>query len=148
MKKGWVMMECRGLQSTNGATLRQPGASPREPYPPISRGPTARPNRRATVRAGLQPLIFSHARDLGRCPRLAWDGALPLQSTNGATLRQPGASPQEPQPRVNRGPKVRPNRRTVRSGFQPSNVTEFNTQGVALGWLGDGALPRKKGGQR
>jgi hypothetical protein len=104
--------------------------------------------------------------DLGRCPsqgvalRYLSAGALPLQSpngaaprqqifsTNGASPRQPGASPQEPYSRVNQGPKVRPNRRTVGPGFQPSNVTDFDTQGVALGWLGDGALPRKKGGQR
>jgi len=139
----------RQILSTNGAALRQPRATPWVTQSRIHQGPTARPKCRPAVRPGLQPLMFSHAKNLGRCPRLAWDEALPRKSTNGATLRQPGASPQEPSVSWNRGPTARPKcRATVRSGLQPSNFTEFDTQGVALGWLGDGALPRKKGGQR
>jgi hypothetical protein len=79
MKKGWEMNGCRGIQSTNGAAPRQPGASPREPYPRLSRGPSARPKCRTAVRAGFQPSIFSYAANLGRCPRLASGRALPLK---------------------------------------------------------------------
>jgi len=60
-------------------TLSQPRATPWEPHPRMNRGPTARPKCRSTVRPGLQPSIFSHARDLGRCPRLASGRALPLK---------------------------------------------------------------------
>lgn len=76
MKKGWERNGYRSIFSTKGAAPSQPGASPQEPYPRINRGPKVRSNGR-TVRPGLQPSIFLHARDLGRCPRLAWDGALP-----------------------------------------------------------------------
>ncbi len=84
-------------------------------------------------------------------------GEAAFSSANDAILRrqilqphrgircQPGASPQEPHPPTNRGPKVRSNGGTVGPGLQPSILFHVHTQGVALGWLGDGALPRKKG---
>ena len=84
-------------------------------------------------------------------------GEAAFWSAKGAILRrqilpphrgircQPGASPQEPHPPTNRGPKVRPNGGAIRPGLQPSLLFHVDTQGVALGWLGDGALPRKKG---
>ena len=65
--------------STNGAALRQPGATPWEQRPQINRGPTARSKRRATVRSGLQPLNICECLVLGPCPRLASGRALPLK---------------------------------------------------------------------
>jgi hypothetical protein len=47
----------------------------------------------------------------------------------------------ESNPFMTRGPKVRPNGRTVGAGFQPSRFCETGPQGVALGWRKDGALP-------
>jgi hypothetical protein len=65
--------------STNGAVLRQPRATPWGLRPPIHRGPTVRPKCRASVRAGFQPFMIVRGADLGRCPRLAWGRALPLE---------------------------------------------------------------------
>jgi hypothetical protein len=65
--------------STNGAVLRQPRATPWGSRPPIHRGPTVRPKCRASVRAGFQPFMIVRGADLGRCPRLAWGRALPLE---------------------------------------------------------------------
>jgi hypothetical protein len=56
----------------------------------------------------------------------------------------PKARPEESDPSTTRGPKVRPNRRTVEPGLQPSWFCETVTQGVALGWRKDGALPLRK----
>jgi hypothetical protein len=50
----------------------------------------------------------------------------------------------ESNPSTTRGPKVRPNVRTVGAGFQPSWICETRPQGVALGWRKDGALPLMK----
>ncbi len=85
MKKGWEMKTLFGflsangaaLFSPNGATASQPGATPQVSDVMMYRGPSARPKHRTMVQTGLQPSIFSYAGDLGRCPRLAWDGALP-----------------------------------------------------------------------
>jgi hypothetical protein len=68
----------------------------------------------------------------------------PILSATGAAPRQPGATPQEPNPHTNRGPKVRPNRRTGRPGLQPSNTLESDTQGVAPGCLGTGRCPSER----
>jgi hypothetical protein len=65
--------------STNGAVLREPRATPWEQCPHIHIGPTARPKRRTPVRAGFQPSMVVRGADLGRCPRLAWGRALPLE---------------------------------------------------------------------
>jgi len=85
MKNGWEMKTLFGFLSANGAVLfspkgatpSQPGATPQVWDVMMYRGPTARPNRRTMVQTGFQPSIFSPAGDLGRCPRLAWDRALP-----------------------------------------------------------------------
>ena len=69
-------------------------------------------------------------------------------SANGAATRQPRATPWVHASVKNSGPKVRSNGDTIRPGLQPSILFHVDTQGVALGWLGDGALPRKKGDRR
>jgi hypothetical protein len=66
-------------------------------------------------------------------------------STKGAATCQPRATPWEFTSVRNSGLKARYNRRAVWPGLQPSIFFHPDTQGVALGWLGDGALPRKKG---
>jgi hypothetical protein len=65
--------------STKGASLRQPRATPWEQCPHIHRGPRLRPKCRVPVRAGFQPFMVMDGADLGRCPRLAWSRALPLE---------------------------------------------------------------------
>ena len=50
----------------------------------------------------------------------------------------------ESDPSTTRGPKVRPNGRTVEPGLQPSRICKSVTQGVALGWRKVGALPLTK----
>ena len=65
--------------STKDASLSQPRATPWEQCPHIHRGPTVRPKRRVPVRAGFQPSMVVRGADLGRCPRLAWSRALPLE---------------------------------------------------------------------
>ena len=64
---------------------------------------------------GLQPSMFFHAGFPGRCPGLAWAGALPrggtlrglragalpIRSANGAAHRQPGAPPRKTNPTPN-----------------------------------------------
>jgi hypothetical protein len=65
--------------STKGASLRQPRATPWEQCPHIHRGPRVRPKCRVPVRAGFQPSMVMDGADLGRCPRLAWSRALPLE---------------------------------------------------------------------
>lgn len=65
--------------NTNGATIRQPRATRWGSRPPIHRGPTVRPKCRASVRAGFQPSMIVRGANLGRCPRLAWGRALPLE---------------------------------------------------------------------
>ena len=72
-------------------------------------------------------------------------GCRSIFSTKGAATSQPRATPWEHASVRNSGLKARDNRRAVWPGFQPSNILESDTQGVALGWLGDGASPRKKG---
>ncbi len=64
-----------------------------------------------------------------------------LWSAKGAKPYQPGATPQErwqPQPS---GLKARAIRLADGSGLQPSHRVATDTQGVALGWYGAGALP-------
>jgi hypothetical protein len=67
-----------------------------------------------------------------------------FMSAKGTSLRQPGATPQEPHPHTKPGPKVRINGGTVGSGFQPSGFFYRDSQGVALGWRRLGALPLRK----
>jgi hypothetical protein len=67
------------LFSTNGAALREPRATPWEQCPHIHRGPRVRPKCSVPVRAGFQPSMVVRGADLGRCPRLAWGRALPLE---------------------------------------------------------------------
>ena len=58
---------------------------------------------------------------------------------------QPGATPQErPAPRDS-GLKARLILRADESGFQPSRFVGLVSQGVALGWYGNGALPLGNG---
>jgi hypothetical protein len=67
----------------------------------------------------------------------------PLRSAKGAEPCQPGATPQErrhPQPS---GLKARAIRLVDGPGLQPSHRGADDTQGVALGWDGAGALPHK-----
>jgi hypothetical protein len=78
--------------STNGAALREPRATPWEQCPHIHRGPTVQPKCSVPVRAGFQPSMVVRGADLGRCPRLAWGRALPLENTNGAVLWEPRAT--------------------------------------------------------
>jgi hypothetical protein len=68
-----------------------------------------------------------------------------ILSAKGATPSQPGATSREPRTSTIRRLKVRSNGSAARPGFQPSIFFHPDTQGVALGWLGDGALPRRKG---
>ena len=70
--------------------------------------------------------------------------AAPVRSANGAALGQPGATPQEYCPPSRQGLKARPNRAKIRPGFQPSWISQTVTQGVALRYLGAGALPLTK----
>jgi hypothetical protein len=96
MKKGWQTNVSRSIFSTKGAELMQPGATakffstkgaalrepratPWEQSPHIHRGPRVRPKCSVPVRAGFQPSMVVRGADLGRCPRLAWGRALPLE---------------------------------------------------------------------
>jgi hypothetical protein len=96
MKKGWQTNVIRSIFSTNGAVLREPRATPkffstngaalREPRATpweqsiqIHRGPRVRPKCSVPVRAGFQPSMVVRGAGLGRCPRLAWGRALPLE---------------------------------------------------------------------
>jgi hypothetical protein len=67
--------------------------------------------------------------------------ATQVRSANGAALGQPGARPQEYCPPSRQGLKARPNRANIRPGLQPSWISQTVTQGVALRYLGVGALP-------
>ena len=80
--KGAALREPRATPkffSTNGAALREPRATPWEQCPHSHRGPTVRPKCSTPVRAGFQPSMVVRGADLGRCPRLAWGRALPLE---------------------------------------------------------------------
>jgi hypothetical protein len=79
MKKGWLTNVSRSIFSTNGAALREPRATPWEQCRHIHRGPRVRPKCSVPVRAGFQPSMVVRGADLGRCPRLAWGRALPLE---------------------------------------------------------------------
>ena len=140
---------------TKGATPSQPGATPRVSSGMKYPGPTARPNRRTTVRPGFQPSNVFDVLNPGRCPdqdvalRCLGIGVSPVQSTKGATPSQPGATPRVSAWVKYRGPTARPNRRaTVRPGFQPSNGFDGHNLGRCPRLAWDGALPRKKGGTR
>jgi hypothetical protein len=79
---GAVLREPRATPkffSTNGAALREPRATPWEQSIQIHRGPRVRPKCSVPVRAGFQPSMIVRGADLGRCPRLAWGRALPLE---------------------------------------------------------------------
>ncbi len=65
-------------------------------------------------------------------------------SANGAVPYQPGATPQERRTTTRRGLIARSMRRGVGPGFQPSVGWATDTQGVALGWYGAGALPLRR----
>jgi hypothetical protein len=80
--KGAALREPRATPkffSTNGAALREPRATPWEQSIQIHRGPRVRPKCSVPVRAGFQPSMVVRGADLGRCPRLAWGRALPLE---------------------------------------------------------------------
>ena len=64
--------------SANGAALRQPGTTPQNQSTGGNRGPKVRANR-AAFGPGLQPSDPSETANPGRCPGLAWSGALPLK---------------------------------------------------------------------
>ena len=116
---GWHESGALPLWSTKGAVPSQAKATPWETNPPMTRGPKVRPKGH-TIGAGLQPSDFFGSFIPGRCPRLPWIGALPLRnkptaaqnavSTNGATPRQPGATPRENRNPQNSGLKARANR--------------------------------------
>ncbi len=65
----------------------------------------------------------------------------PALSAKGAAPSQPRATPWELHTPHDSGLKARDNPCAVVSGFQPSWISETVIQGVALGWLGAGALP-------
>ena len=144
MKKGWEQ-----IFNAKGETLSQPGATPQEPRLRTYRGPKVR-SQEVAVWSGFQPSNIFHpvtqgvalSRAMpfailapGRCPfgaQTAQPQSSKIFSAKGAPLSQPGATPQEPHPPTNRGPKVRSKERTVRPGLQPSILFHTVTQGVAL----------------
>ena len=70
------------------------------------------------------------------------------RSANGAATYQPGAAPQELRFAGPRGLKARSIRRGFGPGFQPLGWFATDTQGVALGWYGAGALPLRMAARR
>jgi len=154
MKKGWEMKTMFGflsangaaLFSTNGATSSQPGATPQVWDVLMNRGPSARPKRRTTVQTSP-----------GDALRCLGTGALPLQSPNGAAYDSPGQRPgagQRPGYRypIHQAPTGRPNISPhdppFGSPFQGSEIRMHHDLGRCPRLAWDGALPRKKGGQR
>ena len=90
------------------------------------------------IRSGLQPSIFFDSYSQGVALGCLEAGALPLRSTNGAALCQPGASPRVGCPRVNRGPTARPNGCGVRGVGERSRDTRWRCRRRA----GNGRLER------
>jgi hypothetical protein len=69
--------------------------------------------------------------------------SMSFRSANGAAPSQPRATPWVGVSLMISGLKARDNRCVVGSGLQPSEMGGTVTQGVALGWLVAGALPRR-----